>query len=60
VTFSRPSGVLCLGAVQEARRVERRRALANFKVKLRRIDVTGLAGARDHLSAFDLVTALDQ
>src|SRR6185295_19567819 len=49
-----------LCAVQEARRVERRRSLADFKVKLRRVDVAGLAGARNHLSAFDLISALDQ
>ena len=29
-------------------------------MKLRRVDVAGLAGARDHLTAFDLVAALDQ
>src|SRR5262249_33006500 len=48
------------GAVQEPRGVERRGSLADLEMKLRRVDVAGLAGARDHLTAFDLVAALDQ
>src|ERR1700722_8242768 len=46
-----------LGAALEpgeiARRVDRRRSLAQFEVKLRRIDVAGVAGLGDHLPALD-------
>src|ERR1700751_4514788 len=48
------------GAVQEPRGIERGRSLADFEMQLRRVDVAGLAGARDHLPAFDLIAALDQ
>ncbi len=41
------------------RRIDRRRALADFEVQLRRRDVAGLAGFRDHLAAFDGFAALD-
>ncbi len=47
------------GAVQELRRIDRGRALADLEVQLRRVDVAGLAGARDHLAALDLIAALD-
>src|SRR5262249_21975116 len=49
-----------LGAVQESRRIERGRALADFEMQLRRVDVARLPRARDDLAAFDLVAALDQ
>ena len=41
-----------------ARRVDRRRSLAQFEVKLRRIDVAGVAGLGDHLPALDLFAPL--
>src|SRR5262245_44079033 len=51
---------LVSGAVQEPRRIERGRSLADFEMQLRGVDVAGLAGTRDHLPAFDLIAALDQ
>src|SRR4029453_15157275 len=48
------------GAVQETRWIERGGSLANLEMELGRVYVAGLAGARDHLTAFDLVAALDQ
>src|SRR6266508_6133571 len=45
---------------EKRRRIDRRRALANFKVQLRRRDVSGLPRARDDLTALDLIIALDQ
>src|SRR5262249_51211495 len=48
------------GAVQEPRWIERRGSLADLEMKLWRVDVAGLAGTRDDLTAFDLVAALDQ
>ena len=36
-----------------ARRIDRRRSLAQFEVELRRIDVAGVAGLGDHLPALD-------
>src|SRR5258708_35420978 len=49
-----------LRPVQELGRIERRRALADLEMQLRRVDIAGLSGARDHLPALDLVAALDQ
>ena len=40
------------------RRVDRRRSLAQFEVKLGRIDVAGVAGLGDHLPALDLFAPL--
>ena len=45
---------------EEPSRIERGHAFADLEMELRRVDVAGLAGARDHLSAFDLIAALDQ
>src|ERR1700722_1901433 len=51
-----------LGAALEpgeiARRVDWRRSLAQLEVKLRRIDVAGVAGFGDHLPALDLLAPL--
>src|ERR1700722_17174255 len=49
-----------LRAVEILGRIDRRRAFANFKVKLRRRDVAGLAGMRNHVATFDVVAALNQ
>src|SRR5690349_19065245 len=49
---SRPTQIL--------RRVYRCRALADFEMQLRRGDVAGLTGMRNHLAAFHGLAALDQ
>ena len=46
-------------AAEILRRIDRRRALADLEVQLRRVDVAGLAGLGDHLAALDGVAALD-
>src|SRR5580700_341651 len=55
---SSPRGTL--RPIQILRRIDRRRAFADFEMKLRRRHVTGLAGMRDHLAAFHRLAALDQ
>ena len=45
--------------VEILRGIDRRRALANLEVQLRRGHVAGLAGFGDHLAALDAVAALD-
>ena len=45
-------------ALEEAHRIERRRALADLEVQLRRVDVAGLTGTRNYLSPLYLVTTL--
>ena len=50
----------CTRLVEELRRIDRRRALADLEVQLRRRHVAGLPGLRDHLPALDGVAALDQ
>ena len=49
---------LSLESGEIARRVDRRRSFAQFEVKLRRIDVAGVAGLGDHLPALDLFAPL--
>src|SRR5215470_14633896 len=55
-----PSSVLDLRPTQILRRVDRGRALADFKMQLRRGDAAGLPGMRNHLAAFHGLAALDQ
>src|ERR1700761_1083796 len=45
-------------ASEIARRIDRGRALAQFEVQLRRIDVARVAGLGDHLPALDRFAAL--
>jgi hypothetical protein len=47
-------------ALEEAHRIERRRAPADLEVQLRRVDIAGLARVRNYLPALDLVTTLHQ
>src|ERR1700758_2211285 len=49
-----------LRPTQILRRVDRGRALADFEMQLRRGDVAGLTGMRNHLAAFHGLAALDQ
>src|SRR5262249_61794333 len=51
---------LPLRPVEERHRIERGGAFADLEMQLRRGDVAGLPGARDHLPALDLVAALDR
>src|SRR5579871_5402465 len=46
--------------LQERHRIDRRPAIADFKVELRRRDAAGLPGLGDHLAAFDGFATLDQ
>src|SRR5262249_1153354 len=46
--------------VEERHRVDRRRALADLEVQLRRGDIAGLPRLRDHLTALDRLVALPQ
>src|SRR5580704_15031183 len=54
------SAPVALRPVQILRRIDRRRAFADFEVKLRRSHISGLTGMRDHLAAFHRFAALDQ